>query len=201
LRLLKLVIKGEGKIMEQVITKLVQDFENGNMDRRQFIQSLVITAATAAAVPTVGAAQAAAHPGGNRVIKAVALNHVSYLATDWNATTAWYEELFGMQRYHQTETSCDLAFGEALGPYMVIRDINHATPENFVQKNSSNYIDHVAYKIENWDAGAVEAQLKHLGLNPQPSGDPPTSYLLKDLNGFGVQVTSGRDVNRVSMKP
>jgi catechol 2,3-dioxygenase-like lactoylglutathione lyase family enzyme len=186
--------------MEQVITKLVQDFENGNISRRQFIQSVAITAATAAAVPTVGRAQAAVPPG-NRVIKAVALNHVSYLTDDWKKTAAWYEDLFGMQRYHQTETSCDLAFGEALGPYMVIRDENHTTDDNFPQKNASNYIDHVAYKIENWDAGAVEAELKRRGLNSRPSGNPPTSYMLQDLNGFGVQITSGRDVHRVSMKP
>jgi catechol 2,3-dioxygenase-like lactoylglutathione lyase family enzyme len=183
--------------VEQVITKMVQDFENGNIGRRQFIQGLAMAVATAAAGSTVGSAQAAAPPG-NRVIKAVALNHVSYLADDYKKTVAWYEDLFGMQRYHETGTSCNLAFGGPLGPYMVIRDINHATPENFLQKNSSNYIDHVAYEIESWDAHSVEADLKRRGLDPRPSGNPPTSFLLKDLNGFGVQVTSGKEVSSSS---
>jgi hypothetical protein len=47
-----------GQAMENIIAKLVQDFEQGKMSRRQLIQSLSIAAAAAAVPTTVIGAQA-----------------------------------------------------------------------------------------------------------------------------------------------
>jgi catechol-2,3-dioxygenase len=181
--------------MEQIITKLVQDFEDGKMTRRQLIRNLAITAAAGAsaidfAPPAAAQAKQALTP--------IAVNHISYLTEDYKKTAAWYQELFTMQRYHETGTSCDLAFGPALGPYMVFRDINSVKDR---QKNVSTYIDHVAYLIEDWNANRVEAELKRRGLDPRPNGNPTASFYVNDPNGIGVQITSGRDINRVTLKP
>ena len=58
--------------MEHVIAKLLQEFEQGRMTRRQLIQSLAATAASSAlaSVPTV----AAAAQGQGKVFRATAFN-------------------------------------------------------------------------------------------------------------------------------
>jgi hypothetical protein len=183
--------------MEHIIEGLVSDYDSGKLTRRKLIRSLAITAATTAA-SRVGLAQAAATPDKNP-LTVVAFNHVSYLAQDFKKTVDFYDSLFGgMRRYHLTATSCDLAFGPALGPYMVIRDVNSVKNR---RSDSSNYIDHVAFQLESWDAPTVEAELKRRGLNPQPSGNPPTSFFTVDPNGVGVQISSGRNIDRVMMEP
>jgi catechol-2,3-dioxygenase len=183
--------------MEQIIARLVNDFESGKITRRKLIQSLAITAAATATTSSLGLAQATEAPA-KRPLTPVAFNHISYLTEDYKKTADWYQELFTTQRYHETGTSCDLAFGPALGPYMVFRDINSVKDR---QKNVSTYIDHVAYLIDDWNANSVEAELKRRGLDSRPSGNPPASFYVEDPNGIGVQITSGRDINRVTMKP
>jgi Glyoxalase/Bleomycin resistance protein/Dioxygenase superfamily len=70
--------------MENVISQLLQDFENGKMSRRQLIQSLAL-AATAASV-----AEAASG------FKTIALDHISYQVVDYKKTRDFYKDLMGM---------------------------------------------------------------------------------------------------------
>jgi len=55
--------------MENIIAKLLQDFEQGKMNRRQLIQSLAMTAAVAGATGSAVAAE-----GEKKAFKAVAVN-------------------------------------------------------------------------------------------------------------------------------
>ena len=55
--------------MEHIIANLLQDFERGQMTRRQLIQSLALAATAASAASTAGAAE-------GTVAKAVSINHV-----------------------------------------------------------------------------------------------------------------------------
>src|SRR6266853_494326 len=52
----KFGLQGGGHAMEHIMAKLLQDFEQGKMNRRQLIQSLTLaaTAAAASAVPALG---------------------------------------------------------------------------------------------------------------------------------------------------
>ena len=70
--------------MENVIAKLVQDFEQGKMNRRQLIQSLSLAAAAAAGMAP--AARAAGTP-----LEALYVNHISYEVNDIrrSATSMW----------------------------------------------------------------------------------------------------------------
>jgi len=61
--------------MESVIAKLLQDFEQGKMNRRQLIQSLSLAAAAAGVAP---AARAAGKP-----LEALYVNHISYQVNDY----------------------------------------------------------------------------------------------------------------------
>ena len=76
--------------MEQIVAKLLQDFEQGKMSRRQLIQSLALTAtaSAAAAVPAAAAPAAAADSKG--LLKAVAFNHVSYHVKDYTKVRDFY---------------------------------------------------------------------------------------------------------------
>src|SRR5215475_8094713 len=92
--------------MEQIIAKLLQEFELGKMNRRQLIQSLAVAAA-AASVATP--AQAAPSP-----FKAVTVNHISYQVADYKKTRDFYVDLLGMGVTQDNDRSqCYLTFGNS----------------------------------------------------------------------------------------
>jgi catechol 2,3-dioxygenase-like lactoylglutathione lyase family enzyme len=165
--------------MENIIAKLLTDFEQGKMSRRQLIQSLAVTASAAAAVtPAV-----AASPD-EPAFKAVAVNHISYQVADYKKTRDFYVSMFGMNVSHDDGKQCYLAFGDT---FLLPRN---GRPDS---KTPPPHIDHVAYTIDVWDKDKVEAELKSRGLAPRP--DTPDSFHVKDPDGFELQI-SGR-----GMKP
>src|SRR5215831_13372981 len=76
-----------GQAMESVIAKLLQDFEQGKMNRRQLIQSLSLAAAGIAP-----AARAAGKP-----LEALYVNHISYEVNDYKKVRDFYVDLLGMK--------------------------------------------------------------------------------------------------------
>jgi catechol 2,3-dioxygenase-like lactoylglutathione lyase family enzyme len=166
--------------MENIIAKLLTDFEQGKMSRRQLIRSLAVTASAAAAVTPAVAA-----PPDEPAFKAVSVNHISYQVADYKKTRDFYVGMFGMKVSQDNDRSqCYLAFGDT---FLLPRNgrPNSATPPP--------HIDHVAYTIDVWDKDKVEAELKSRGLTPRP--DTPDSFHVKDPDGFDLQI-SGR-----GMKP
>ena len=155
--------------MEHIIAKLLQDFEQGKMNRRQLIQSLALAAATA------GVASAADGKG----FKAVTVNHISYQVADYAKTRDFYADLFGMKVSHDDGRQCYLSFGDT---FLLPRNGRAgATPR----------VDHIAYTIEDWDKNAVEAELKRRGLTPRP--DTEDSFHVSDPDGFNLQI-SGKNM-------
>jgi catechol 2,3-dioxygenase-like lactoylglutathione lyase family enzyme len=164
--------------MEHIIAKLLQDFEQGMMTRRQLIQSLALTATAASA----------ASAAENTVAEAVSINHVSYQVADYAKTRDFYTGLFGMKVSRDNGTQCRLTFGNNI---LVVRTRPSGTPK----------VDHIAYTLANWDTdkkvkGAVEAELKRRGLKvrtTEPSaenrrfGEEP-SFIVEDPDGFMVQM-------------
>jgi catechol 2,3-dioxygenase-like lactoylglutathione lyase family enzyme len=155
--------------MENIIAKLLQDFEQGKMNRRQLIQSLAL-AATAA-----GAEQASAAGKG---FKAVAVNHISYQVADYKKTRDFYADLLGMEVRHDNGRECYLVFGGN----------THLIPRNARAGATVPRVDHVAYTIDPWNRSEVEAELKSRGLQPRP--DEETSFHVKDPDGFDLQICS-----------
>jgi catechol 2,3-dioxygenase-like lactoylglutathione lyase family enzyme len=165
--------------MEAIIAKLLQDFEQGKMSRRQLIRSLAVTASAAAAVtPAVAAA-----PPDEPAFKAVAVNHISYQVADYAKTRDFYVSMFGMKVSQDNDKSqCYLAFGDT---FLLPRN---GRPNS---KTPPPHVDHIAYTIDAWDKDAVEAELKRRGLTPRP--DTPDSFHVKDPDGFDLQI-SGRNM-------
>ena len=157
--------------MENIIAKLLQDFEQGKMSRRQLIQSIAVTASVASAVSVAPAAAAE-----SQVLKATNINHNSYQVADYAKTRDFYADLFGMKVSEDDGKQCRLSFGDNI---LVVRTRPSGTPK----------VDHVAYTIANWDSNkeAVEAELKRRKVQIV-RGDTKTSFHILDPDGFEVQL-------------
>jgi catechol 2,3-dioxygenase-like lactoylglutathione lyase family enzyme len=162
--------------MEYIIGKLLQDFENGKMTRRQLIKTLALTATAAAGAGTAEAAAPA---------NAVAINHISMQVADYTKTRDFYSGLFGMKVIEDNgKTQCRLAFGDNL----LIPRTASSRPGGKIG------IDHVAYTYGNWDTDksirpAVEAELKRRGLKIRTSDN---GFHVQDPDGFEVQMGGKR---------
>ena len=154
--------------MESIIARLLQDFEQGKMDRRQLIKSLSVAAA--AAVGMASPARAAGKP-----LEALYVNHISYQVNDYKKVRDFYVDLLGMKVTEDDGKQCRLVFGN-----------NILIPRNRGGGGQAR-VDHIAYTITNWDAekDGVEAELKRRNL--QYTGSAKTSFQVKDPEGLGVQ--------------
>jgi catechol 2,3-dioxygenase-like lactoylglutathione lyase family enzyme len=163
--------------MEAIIAKLLQDFEQGKMSRRQLIRSLAVTASAAAAAAPVVAASPE-----EPAFKAVAVNHISYQVADYAKTRDFYVGMFGMKVTQDTGRQCYLSFGDT---FLLPRN---GRPDS---KTPPPHVDHIAYTIDNWNKADVEAELKRRGLTPRP--DTEDSFHVKDPDGFDLQI-SGKNM-------
>ena len=155
--------------MEQVIAKLVHEFEQGKLTRRQLIQNLTIAATAATAASGVPAAAAE-----GKVLNATNFNHVSLQVTDYAKSRDFYAGLFGMKVSEDDGKQCRLSFGNNI---LIVRN-----------RQPAPKVDHVAYTIANWDQEkeVAEAELKRRGLKIV-QGDIKTSLHILDPDGFQVQ--------------
>ncbi|HYL38045.1 MAG TPA: VOC family protein [Bryobacteraceae bacterium] len=157
--------------MQHIIAKLVEDFEQGKISRRQLIQSLTVAA-------TAACAAIAAPAGGRKGFQAVAVNHISYQVHDYTKIRDFYADLLGMRVTRDTGKECHLLFGDS---FLIPRNHSASAPR----------IDHIAYTIDNWSRSAVEAELKARRLNPRP--DTENSFHVQDPAGFDLQI-SGKEM-------
>ena len=164
--------------MEHLITKLLLEFEQGKMTRRQLIQSLALTATAATTGSRVlAAAAAAADPP---VAKAVSINHVSYQVADYARSRDFYAGLFGMTVSEDDGKQCRLTCGENI---LIVRN-----------RTPAPNVDHIAYTLANWDTDpkvkpAVEAELQRRGLKIRTTDG---SFHVQDPDGFEVQMGGKR---------
>lgn len=158
--------------MEQLITKLVADFENGKIDRRDLIRCLGV--AVTAACGSTGNATAQ-----GKGLQATGISHISYQVADYAKTRDFYAELLGMTVSGDNGKQCLLSFGD-------IRLLPRTRTENTPR------IDHIAYTISNWDMTGVETELKRRGLQTRKdNGLNEESFHVVDPDGFDVQISSG----------
>ena len=179
--------------MEGVIAKLLRDFEDGKMSRRQLIQSLALAAVAAPAAATATAASAVA--GTPAPWKTVWLDHISYAVADYKKSTAFYTELMGWEVENDNGTSqATLKIGNLGG--IIIRNARQPAPNSQPTQPGrpplTGVINHVSWGIEPWNTEAVEAELKRRGLNPRPDmvGENFKSYHVTDPDGWDLQISN-----------
>ena len=150
--------------MQHLIEKLVVDFENGKLSRRQL-------AATLAGLVAAGANAA---PGASD-LKAVSISHVTLRVPDVQRSTKFYQDVFGM---HMKEESPDVK-------------ILSITANSFFGIEAANgkgtAVDHFAFGIENFKVEDAAAKLQKRGLKPAVSKD---GLKFVDPDGITVQLNA-----------
>jgi catechol 2,3-dioxygenase-like lactoylglutathione lyase family enzyme len=172
--------------METAISQLLKQFEDGKVTRRQLIQSLTVAALAAAAGESTATAQA----GG---FKTLNLDHINYLVTDYTKSRDFYAGLMGMTVANDDgKGSAEVHFGDARG--VGVRDRTMMSLHN-LQPSQRTGVDHIAFKIDNWDTDRVKAELERRGLKARlaqgGSLDTPNyvSLTVQDPDGLGVQIS------------
>ena len=197
--------------MEHIIAKLLRDFEDGFLNRRQLVQSLAL-AATAAMGGTVSAQTPAGQSSGTKdsPFKTVELDHISYQVTDYRVTRDFYADLMGMEvKNDNGKTQCELYFGssmllarnrrprggEAAGaPPAAVPAPAPAQAGN--RPAPTSLVDHISYRIYNWDTDQVREELLRRKLladtvRPDTGGGIPgySSFHVSDPDGFNLQIS------------
>jgi catechol 2,3-dioxygenase-like lactoylglutathione lyase family enzyme len=188
--------------MEHIIAKLLRDFESGFMNRRQLIQSLAL-AATAALPGGVALAQSPTAAPHGPAFKTVELDHISYQVKDYRVTRDFYADLMGMEVANDNgRNQCELKFGNSI---LLARNRRQpaaegaappsGAPPAAARPTPTSLVDHLAYRVHNWDTDQVREELVRRGLakttlRPDTGGGPNySSFHVSDPDGFNLQIS------------
>ncbi len=190
--------------MENVIERLLNDFERGRMTRRQLIQSLALAAAAASPAGTVLAQTGGAKPStippphDPAPWKTVWLDHISYAVSDYRRSTAFYRDLMGWTiKNDNGNNQCTLDIN-GLGE-IIIRNNRQArgdapagAPAAGSRPPLTGVINHVSWGVQPWDTDKVKSELERRGLNPRPDmvGENFKSFHVLDPDGWDLQISN-----------
>jgi catechol 2,3-dioxygenase-like lactoylglutathione lyase family enzyme len=158
--------------MEAIIGKMLEEFEQGKLTRRQLIQSLAL-GLSAASATDAAQAPTTAKP---HVSEVMTVDHISYQVADYTKSRDFYTGLLGMSLYRDDSKrqECRMTFGDTM---LIARNAPSGTPR----------VDHIAYAIADWKnvRPAVNAEVKRLGLWIK---DTDNNLHVKDPDGFEIQM-------------
>jgi catechol 2,3-dioxygenase-like lactoylglutathione lyase family enzyme len=182
--------------MEGFINKLLEDFERGNMTRRQLVETMAVAvvAGPAIAATSPGMLRASGIPTKPAPWRTVHLDHISYQVTDHVKSSAWYADLMGWTVKNQSDNQTTLAISEV--GEMIIR--NRRTPPSAGSgPQVTGLIDHVSFGIDPWDRDSVKAELIGRGLSPRDDFQDGgfESYHVKDPDGWDLQLSNQTTVS------
>lgn len=182
--------------MESVIARLLEDFEEGKITRRQLVKSLAMAALAAPAVAaeapqTAVSRQAAGAPPW----KTVCLDHISYAVADYKRSAAFYTDLMGWEVENDNGTNqATLKIGDV--GTIIIRNTRQgvaAPPAGQPARPPvTGVVNHISYGVQPWNTEAVEGELKRRGLNPRPDmvGENFKSFHVLDPDGWDLQISN-----------
>jgi len=173
--------------MQDIIAKLLEEFEQGKMSRRQLIQSLALTATTVTAVGGTPAAAAPAAADSDSAFKAVSINHVTFAnIKDYTKMRDFYADLFGMKVVvGLKKDQCHLKFNDT---YITFRN---ADPKDLKSPGPIRpTVEHIAFGIEPWDRQMVADVLKRRGIPATESSDDVNNTSIRDPQGFHVEIVA-----------
>jgi catechol 2,3-dioxygenase-like lactoylglutathione lyase family enzyme len=151
--------------MQQLIEKLVADFERGKLSRRQL-------AATLAGLVAAGANAAS----GASDFKAVSISHVTLRVPDVQRSTKFYQEVFGMPMKEESPTVKILSI--SANSFFGIEAAN--------EKGTA--VDHFSLGIEKFKAEDAAAKLQKRGL--KLAGVSKDGLKFIDPDGITVQLNA-----------
>ena len=187
--------------MESLIAKLLGDFEDGKISRRQLIQSLALCATAPSVAGAAQAPEASAAAGTPAPWKTVYLDHISYAVADYKRSAAFYSSLMGWTIRNDNGTSqASLDIGTLGG--IIIRNRPGADgapgapaaaqPGQPPRPPLTGVINHISFGVEPWDTEKVKAELERRGLKPRPDmvGDNFKSWHVFDPDGWDLQISN-----------
>ena len=205
--------------METVIARLLSDFENGKMTRRQLVQSLALVAmgipvasAVAESLVTAPRVTPVAAPW-----KTMWLDHISFQCADYKRSVEFYTNLMGWQVLHDTGNQATIDINGIGG--IIIRNRRQgrgeapaaapsARPDSAASTAAPTaqpsrppitaVIDHISWGIEPWDTETVRSELLKRGLTPREdtgNGGPIAtskfkSFHVRDPDGWDLQISN-----------
>ncbi len=166
--------------MDVVISKLVKQFEQGSIDRRQLVAglgTLVAFAAgrgRAAGQETADAVETVESPA-EPTFRAVGLNHIALRVTDVLRSREFYKRHLGLQVVRDGgERNC----------FLTCKD-------GFVAlfQNKTPGMDHYCYSVIDYDVNSAEQKLRQQGFEPRVVRDDGRIYF-DDPDGLEVQLAA-----------
>ena len=152
-----------GNSMQALVSRMLEEYEGGKINRRQLIQALAVVA--------VGPRAVAAPES---TFQGVEINHVALRVNDVGRSRDFYQKHLGMPVVRQSSSDCFLGLGE-----------------NFLAlfKGSEARMDHYCIAIQDYDVKRVTEELRRQGMNPdQPSGSNRVYF--PDPDGLTVQLSA-----------
>jgi catechol 2,3-dioxygenase-like lactoylglutathione lyase family enzyme len=156
--------------MESEVSRLVQRFESGQIDRRQLIAGL------GSLVALVATGQSAHAQEAESTFEATEINHIALRVTDVLRSREFYKQHLGMTVTRDGgERNCFMSCGK----------------NNFVAlfKGDEASMDHYCYSIKNFDVGRAETKLKAEGIEPRVVRNAGRIYF-PDPDGLTVQLAA-----------
>ena len=147
--------------MDERIDSLVDDYDHGVIDRRQFIVGL-------SALMGAGRSQADAP------FRANSLNHVTLAVKDPERSRAFYESLLGVEVVSRQSNGINLGLGDSfLGVYEI---------------PNPGHIHHFCVGVDDYDIQEAATKLEGAGIEPFVRQDRPEIYF-DDPDGVRVQLS------------
>jgi len=181
--------------MENVIASMVEDFENGKVNRRQLIRNLALAVVGVHSVtsPDSLTAETNSSKDSQAVFETAGLDHISYAVSDYGRSRDFYNDLMGWEvRSDNGENQASLAIGDVGN--IIIRNNRQSMNQTAGRGDRpplTGVINHVSWKLKDFDTAAVREELERRGLNPrrdQAGGEGYDSYHVLDPDGWDLQI-------------
>jgi len=206
--------------MEAVVARLLQDFENGRLTRRQLVQSLALMA-IGTPVASAVAQSVATSPTTAPVPapwKTVWLDHISFQISDYRKSSEFYSSLMGWRITKDTGNQAELDINGIGG--IIIRNrrggrgANAANPGAAAQPPAAppatppasdsaaraarppitGVIDHISWGIDPWNTEVVREELTKRGLTPRQDTGSGGDIATSPFKSFHVRDPDGWDL-------
>jgi hypothetical protein len=174
--------------VESIISRLLNQFEQGHLSRRKLVQSLALAATGAHALRSAKPAAAAESASAAALPRTAWIDHVSYGVADYGRSRDFYADLLGWEVTGDDPERGEarLRIGEDLGD-IIIR--NSRSP---AAQGPTGVVNHICWGLDTYDTDGVRDELERRGLNPRRDQggryDPFDSYHVLDPDGWDLQL-------------
>jgi len=174
--------------VETIITRLLEQFEQGTLSRRKLVRSLALAATGAHALRSATPAAAAQSTSAAELPRTAWLDHVSYGVADYGRSRDFYADLLGWEvtADDPERGEARLRIAEGQGD-MIIRNSTAPTGQG-----PTGVVNHICWGLDTYDTDAVREELESRGLDPRRDQggryDPFDSYHVLDPDGWDLQL-------------